>query len=90
VLETESLFSQFRDRNNSLNIRGCLHKCKTCYFQIIEGESDVIDLLFEKIKADKKHKDIQIIVNMPIMEYTFKDFTIGYCKVNAYKNTILI
>jgi class 3 adenylate cyclase len=46
-------------RNNARDeITGVLLSCKTIFFQILEGDEEKIDHLYEKILRDKRHYDI--------------------------------
>lgn len=46
------------ENNRKWNITGLLVYFKKLFFQIVEGEDDQIDRLFEKINQDPRHKDI--------------------------------
>ncbi|WP_034062288.1 BLUF domain-containing protein [Lacinutrix jangbogonensis] len=81
ILETEHLFDVCKKNNDSLNLKGLLYKCDSCFFQIIEGPKAHIDALYTKIKSDKRHKDIKVLLNQPIKEFTFSNFTTGYSNV---------
>ena len=81
ILETESLFHACKKNNDSLNLKGLLYKYKSNYFQIIEGLEKDIDALYSKIKEDRRHKKIKVLVEQPIAEFTFNNFTTGYSKV---------
>lgn len=47
--------------NRAHNITGCLWLGDTRFFQIIEGPDSEIDDLFQKIKSDPRHTDLQTI-----------------------------
>lgn len=82
ILEIETLFDACKKNNDKYNIKGLLYKYEGYYFQIIEGETETIDAIFSCIKTDKRHKNIDVLVDIPITEYTFDNFTTGYNKVN--------
>jgi hypothetical protein len=81
ILQTESLFDTCKKNNYSLNIKGLLYRSNSYYFQIIEGKTEDINFIFSKIKSDNRHKDLTILINQPISEFTFNTFATGYNKV---------
>lgn len=57
--EVNSLLIQARHFNYANYITGVLLYIEGDFLQVIEGEKETIDALFEKIKNDKRHHDIK-------------------------------
>ncbi len=54
------LLSQSRKNNQKLNVTGILlYSCRR-FVQLLEGEEQVVQELYSKIKTDIRHKDIQL------------------------------
>lgn len=47
--------------NDSMGITGLLVSDSSAYLQVLEGEQDVVDKLYAKIKADYRHKNVELI-----------------------------
>ncbi|MGO1500466.1 MAG: BLUF domain-containing protein [Marinobacter sp.] len=59
-------------RSNGRNqITGILVYNEGCYFQVIEGETDAVASLIERIKNDTRHCDFTIFVDEPIDKRLF-------------------
>ncbi|SFD15406.1 BLUF domain-containing protein [Algibacter pectinivorans] len=78
IMGLEALFNETQAKNNTNNITGVLVKRDSTFFQIIEGQPNLIDILFEKIKTDNRHSNILELVNNPITKLSFKDFNTNY------------
>jgi hypothetical protein len=66
-------------RNNAQNdITGMLLYTKGTFLQVIEGEAKSINRLIEKIKADTRHYDVEVVVRNSIKHREFKNWSMGY------------
>jgi len=76
------LLRDARQKNAKNNITGMLLYAEGSFFQVLEGEAEKVKLLFEKIDQDERHQNLTIIVEEPIAERSFSDWTMGYAVVN--------
>ena len=76
--ELESFLTTIRLENIRLNITGVLLYNEGQIMQIIEGENAAIIELFEKIKIDKRHKDIVKIVDFKMQERCYEDWSMAF------------
>lgn len=67
-----------RTNNAALGVTGILLYEKGSFFQVIEGEADTIDQLFQKLLGDTRHENVTMIISEPIEERTFGDWSMGY------------
>ena len=81
ILELESLYDSSKRRNDRLHISGVLVMDDNLFFQILEGEENIVDGLYQKIKDDPRHKNINEVLNFYIKEKTFNEFGVGYSVV---------
>ena len=52
------------------------------FFQVLEGEADVVDALYAKIELDQRHDHVTLIIREPIAKRHFNDWTMGFYKVS--------
>ncbi len=77
------LLAKARENNSSLNVTGMLLYTERSFFQILEGEPDVVDALFEKIGQDKRHTKVVTIIRETIPKRSFGEWTMGYANVTS-------
>lgn len=74
--EVESIGKVSSCNNQKANITGILLCSGGIFFQILEGEEEVVDPLYEKILKDDRHKDIFCLKNEPnISERQFPEWS---------------
>ena len=74
-------------KNNKLGVTGLLIIKDNHFFQIIEGESHIIDELFDKISIDKRHNNLIKLLETQIEDRIFDDYNLGdYQIVKDYSN----
>ena len=66
-------------RLNALNgITGVLLYCDGNFMQYLEGEEDAVVETFARIRASECHYQINELMNQPILEREFADWTMGF------------
>jgi blue light- and temperature-responsive anti-repressor len=80
--EISVLLRDARQKNAKHNITGMLLYAEGSFFQVLEGEAEKVKMLFEKIEQDKRHQSLTMIVEEPIAERSFSDWTMGYAVIN--------
>lgn len=87
--EVFSILQRARIKNSRLQITGILLNDGTSFFQILEGNEEVVEELFSTIAEDTRHVNVVVIVKEAISERVFKDWTMGYAQLNTVvKNNI--
>lgn len=82
----EELLQKSRECNKKQHITGMLlYICREVtglqegrFIQVLEGKEEIIRLVFQKIKTDPRHYDIEVLSEMPIAQRNFKDWTMGF------------
>lgn len=70
---------QKREKENSRNeVKGLLLYSEGKFFQVLEGEKNLILSLFEDIQKDPRHKDLMQIVGREISEGSYDDYISDY------------
>ena len=77
------LLEKARVHNGSIGVTGMLLYAEGSFFQILEGEQAAVDLLFEKISQDPRHRQVVTIMREPIAKRSFGDWTMGYTSITA-------
>lgn len=64
--------------NKDHNITGVLLYEDGFFLQVLEGETQLIKDLFQRIKRDQRHKDVLNILDRPIEKPIFKSYSTGF------------
>lgn len=70
-----------RTHNSARNITGILLYANQTFFQVLEGEAEEIEALFEKIKRDPRHRDVTVLEKSQISERQFPYWSMGFEKI---------
>lgn len=81
--ELEALLEECRRNNATAGLSGMLLYRDGSFFQVLEGDRAVVEALFEKIVADKRHNRVTKIVLEPIAERAFASWTMGHPKISS-------
>jgi hypothetical protein len=69
--ELDALLAISRENNAKLGITGMLLYQSRSFFQVLEGDHQVVMPLFAKIAEDKRHLRVTTIISEPIAERAF-------------------
>jgi hypothetical protein len=61
--------------NPHKNVTGCLISGNSAYLQILEGPISSVDELYSKIKKDKRHSNIKMLIEEPINSRLFSSWS---------------
>lgn len=76
--EIKELLQTWKKENSRNEVKGLLLYSEGNFFQVLEGEKDLILNLFAKIKADGRHKDLMQIVGREITQGSYDDYVTDY------------
>ena len=82
--DLQSLLEVSRAKNTRLGISGMLLYQDGTFFQVIEGELDIVENLFNTIDGDTRHQKVTKIILEQIPRREFGDWTMGYANA-TYK-----
>ncbi|NOT84128.1 MAG: BLUF domain-containing protein [Methylococcaceae bacterium] len=77
-----SLLKKARDNNERLDITGMLLYRDGFFMQVLEGDLDDIEELFDVIADDSRHSDIIVVYKKPIKQRSFAKWTMGFNKID--------
>lgn len=72
--DLENLFQFIVSRNTSLDISGALLHNEGFFLQVLEGLESTISNIFEKIKKDRRHRNILTILDQSIENRIFDNY----------------
>lgn len=76
--EIDSIICNARDYNPTVAITGLLMSNFEYFFQILEGPDLLVRMLYEKIRQDGRHTDINLVVEEAVNHRLFPDWSMGY------------
>ena len=71
-----------RIKNSRLSVTGMLLYTAGSFFQVLEGEDSVLSELLQTIATDSRHKNVTKIIQEPIADRDFNDWTMGCSDVS--------
>jgi hypothetical protein len=80
--ELTVLLEAARENNTKLGLTGMLLYAEGSFFQVLEGQANVVDALYAKIERDKRHGQMTRIIREPIHKRNFDAWTMGFFKVS--------
>jgi hypothetical protein len=78
--QIDDIVAGARRRNALTGITGVLLYCDGNFMQYIEGEEDAVVETFARIRASDSHYQINELMNQPILEREFGDWTMGFSR----------
>lgn len=72
------LLEQARRYNTARNITGVLLYGHRMVVQVLEGEQEVIEELYQRIARDERHLSVMKLADKPIQARSFSDWSMGY------------
>lgn len=76
-----------RRNNDNQNITGCLFYNGGWLVQVLEGDKQLIENLYEKISKDPRHKDCNLMHFTPIEKRVFSKWTMGMINLDTDKDS---
>jgi hypothetical protein len=78
--EIEHIVAESRRRNALNGVTGVLLYCDGIFMQYLEGEEDAVVETFVRICRSGSHHEIIELMNQPIVEREFADWTMGFSR----------
>jgi len=77
------LLGRARKHNASADLTGLLLHVERSFLQVLEGTHEAVGLLYAKIGLDKRHDRVVKLIEEPIEQRDFQDWTMGIARVTA-------
>jgi hypothetical protein len=78
-----NILKMSRESNSKNNITGCLLFYKKQFVQIIEGEKDRVQELYERIKTDSRHENILLLAENVKEERHFPNWNMAFQSLDS-------
>ncbi|PQJ82187.1 BLUF domain-containing protein [Polaribacter glomeratus] len=72
------ILKKSRATNAKKNITGCLLFYNKVYLQLLEGEKEAVQELYEKIKRDTRHYEVTLLVEHDVPERMFPGWSMAF------------
>lgn len=72
------LLGRAREKNGRLDVSGMLLYSFPTFLQVLEGDPEVVDALYDVIEADPRHEDTRVLLREDDVPRAFGDWTMGF------------
>jgi len=72
------LLIKARHANSKAGVTGMLVFIRDRFIQLLEGEQDVVEALYDRIKKDARHKKVQILLEGNLPGRLFTNWSMGF------------
>lgn len=86
--ELSDLLAQSRESNRTGNLTGMLLYRAGRFIQVLEGPEDEVRALVTTIQNDPRHTGMRVLIEEPIAERQFADWTMGYEPISALSEDV--
>ena len=76
--DIEDIVATSQRNNAQENITGMLLYSSGLFIQALEGERNSVTALFGRISDDRRHHDVELIVDRPIEHRSFSSWSMGF------------
>ena len=80
--ELAELLTVSRANNTRLNVTGILLYSNGNILQVLEGEKEVVQSLYEKITKDERHRNVLRLISNESAERSFSDWSMAFKTLN--------
>ena len=78
VDELEEILVDARSGNEQRNVTGALVHVDGVFFQILEGDKDVVQSLMQSIRRDLRHGSVKVFFEREVEKRAFQDWRMAY------------
>ena len=78
IVDINEILQVAREFNSSEGLTGCLIYSKNLFVQILEGNKETIEELYGRIKIDKRHYNVQLLLTEKVEKRIFSDWAMAY------------
>lgn len=81
--DLEFIVSESRGRNMMVDVTGVLLYCDGNFMQYLEGPKEAVRETYARIRASQRHRQVNELLNHPIAEREFGEWTLGFSRTSA-------
>jgi len=83
------LLQRAREENEARDITGLLLHKENCFFQVLEGTQEAIEQAFERIIADPRHTQLEVLLDEPAQSREYPDWRMGFVNLDSVDPSLL-
>ena len=80
--QVDHIVAESRRLNALHGITGVLLYCDGNFMQYLEGEEDAVMATFARVRANESHYQVNELMNQPILEREFADWSMGFSRTS--------
>ena len=80
--ELLELLAHIRAKNRRLGVSGMLLYADPTFLQVLEGDLEVIESLYDVIEADDRHTDTRVLLREESKQRAFGSWTMGFVQAD--------
>ncbi len=77
-LDTVKILGESQANNKELGLTGMLLFAEGEFCQVLEGPSQNLELVLDRIQCDRRHLSMRIIFHEPVAERSFSNWAMGF------------
>ncbi len=89
LLNVATILGQSQRNNSQRDLTGALAVHRGRFIQVIEGPSDAIDVLMDRLRLDPRHKDLRVIERAPVQQRSFQGWSMASARVTPEVEPLL-
>lgn len=86
--QLDTLLEVARKNNASLDVSGVLLFHEGTFFQVLEGDPDVVQDLYDKIALDARHNNVLLLAKHDVEERNFGEWSMGFVRDQRTMNEL--
>ncbi|MGY6275456.1 BLUF domain-containing protein [Methylomonas sp. MgM2] len=79
--DLKQILEKSRTKNRKLDVTGMLLYLDPYFIQVLEGEEETVDSIFNSINQDSRHCKVSIIYRQPLDKRYFSNWSMGFNKI---------
>ncbi|MEM7342179.1 MAG: BLUF domain-containing protein [Actinomycetota bacterium] len=79
--ELERILAKAKANNGPIGVTGMLLYEDGSFFQVLEGPRATVQKLYDKISKDRRHENVVKLIERPVTERDFGNWTMGVAQV---------
>lgn len=89
LLNVATILGQSQRNNSQRDLTGALAAHRGRFIQVIEGPSDAINALMDRLRLDPRHKDLRVIERAPVEQRRFNGWSMASARVTPEVEPLL-
>jgi len=76
------LLAKARASNEQNGLSGMLLYCSQSFLQVLEGDEDALAETYQRIRADRRHTNLRLLLDAEVSQRLFPDWSMGFDHVD--------